>query len=228
MDWCVYFPIIFYAEVSSVPSEEEAHKAHREPPVSSETVIMRWVSQRPLECAPIPVQDRHLHCFWVTRHDDKEWKTLTKCPRPVFQSILSWRRPYCNRVGYFCPFRTVFPLSQTLPFVSSKACGAWACWKKTCPCCDKAVSQVWISHLWCCALCSLCVLKSFFPGREKKPADTTENFKRRHSKLINSCKYLLPGVLWQSPLCQHLSPLQWAQRRGTPATWWLGGCSVRE
>ncbi|XP_068046574.1 rho guanine nucleotide exchange factor 5 [Anomalospiza imberbis] len=28
-------------QVSSVPSEEEAHKAHREPPVSSETVIMR-------------------------------------------------------------------------------------------------------------------------------------------------------------------------------------------
>ncbi|XP_017941732.2 rho guanine nucleotide exchange factor 5 [Manacus vitellinus] len=28
-------------EVSSVPSEEEAHKAHREPPVSSETVILR-------------------------------------------------------------------------------------------------------------------------------------------------------------------------------------------
>ncbi|XP_030917664.1 rho guanine nucleotide exchange factor 5 [Geospiza fortis] len=28
-------------QVSSVPAEEEAHKAHREPPVSSETVIMR-------------------------------------------------------------------------------------------------------------------------------------------------------------------------------------------
>ncbi|XP_038011463.1 rho guanine nucleotide exchange factor 5 isoform X6 [Motacilla alba alba] len=28
-------------QVSSVPSEEEAHKAHREPPVTSETVIMR-------------------------------------------------------------------------------------------------------------------------------------------------------------------------------------------
>ncbi|KAM6314485.1 rho guanine nucleotide exchange factor 5 [Podargus strigoides] len=28
-------------EISSVPSEEEAHKAHREPPVSSETVILR-------------------------------------------------------------------------------------------------------------------------------------------------------------------------------------------
>lgn len=41
MDLCVYFLTVLHAEIPSVPSEEEAQKAHREPPVSSETVILR-------------------------------------------------------------------------------------------------------------------------------------------------------------------------------------------
>uniref|UniRef100_A0A8C8BGH3 Rho guanine nucleotide exchange factor 5 n=1 Tax=Otus sunia TaxID=257818 RepID=A0A8C8BGH3_9STRI len=51
-------------------------------------------------------------------------------------------------------------------------------------------TSVWISHLWSCVLHSLFVSKSLFPDREKKPADAMENFKRRHSKLINSSRLL--------------------------------------
>lgn len=69
-------------------------------------------------------------------------------------------------------------------------------------------TNIWISHLWHRALHLLFVSKSLFLDREKKPADAMENFKRRHSKLINSCKYLLSEVLWQTSLLHHLSPLQ--------------------
>lgn len=71
------------------------------------------------------------------------------------------------------------------------------------PCCSRSVTKIWISH---CTLHLLFVSKSLLPDREKKPADTMEKFKRRHSKLINSCKYLLPEVLWQTPVL-HLPPL---------------------
>lgn len=113
---------------------------------------------------------------------------------------------------YFCPVNSI---SIKPNFVLSKVKDAeLELVRKSGPCCARSITKNWVIHHWHCALHFLCVCKSLLLDREKKLEDTMGTFKRRHSKLINSCKYLLLEILWQTPVC-HLPPLLWLLSLGS-------------